>query len=1008
MPSGFPFAYVCNLLQRCEDNAKQCGPKTNHQFIKEWLASHKRRITADHVDLSALISTLLPTKRPDRVYSIQIKRLTSIVARAHHLGRTRVLQLEAWQQPGSGKDFAECVRDVLSDTPNTCTAPLITVEEVDEILHCIAARSRFSSPKVQSYLPTSGRTDECHVRLQQLYNRLEPNQAKWLTRLVLKDWSPVDLNPTHILKGLDPLLPVLLKIYDDVPTAVSRLTQQRGARGVTTYDDSTGTAIASLAARFKPTLGVKVARQDWIKGRSIKHCMQMGRGRMSVEKKMDGEYCQVHIDLSKGPNCIQIFSKSGKDSTIDRVNLHPAIRASLQIGGTKPCRIKTGCILEGELVVYSEKEGTILPFEKIRKHVSRAGTYFHRSDDDSQAHPWERLMIVYYDVLMIDDESLLGVRHSDRFKRLEQLISCSPGVAAIVQRQVIDFDQSSHAASDLRRVFAQCITSHEEGLVLKADDPYFDFGDMRKMYYCCAIKLKKEYVGNFGDVGDFAIVGARYDPVKAKDYDMPNLRWTHFYVGCLTNKDKVQQMEEHPRFVVVNVVELNKTQMEYFAKYVSPDYASIEDAPDSAPLLHFERGIDNGKRPSIAFPQPPVFDLRCFSFTRDANVGKHYTMRFPMVSKIHCDRTWREAVTLDELQKMAKRELDSAQPDDSQELQEWIARLENADPGRAIGISQESGMTRQTTSQESLGSDLCALDALAARVSPRPVPTGDSSKQTPGRAATACKLGTPPVIDLTMSPPKKAVLKRRSTVPDTRSSKTRRLEQIDLNLCSDTAATSHRAAEDVISCSEDANVEADPKVHAGDSVILSSFSADGDAGLPSAPGQDGQGTSKAGKCKYHGKDCAFKGWVFLLSPCVAGFPWVTDDLLGGHGVHKFETDVAAWNGFLEAEDMAIAAARDRQERPRLTKKMIIVDGRRREATQDFLMKIEMRREERRERYGRAGLAEVFDWRVLEVVMDRERLTASGKGERRGSRLDKERCEYEFRDKIWRKHYVGLV
>ncbi|TLD20577.1 hypothetical protein PspLS_08737 [Pyricularia sp. CBS 133598] len=899
-PSGFPFAYVCNLLQRCEDNAKQCGPKTSHQFIKE------------------------------------------------------------------------------------------------------------CSPRVQSSVLTSGRTDECHLRLQQLYNRLEPNQAKWLTRLVLKDYSPVDLNPIHILKGLDPLFPVLLKIYDDLPTAVSRLTQQPGARGVTTYDDTTGTAIANLAARFKPILGVKVGRQDWIKGRSIKHCMQMGRGRMSVEKKMDGEYCQIHIDLSKGPNCVQIFSKSGKDSTIDRVNLHPAIRSSLKIGGIEPCRIKTGCILEGELVVYSKKEGTILPFDKIRKHVSRAGFYFHRSDDDSQAHPWERLMIVYYDVLMIDDESLLGVRHSERFKRLKKLVSCSPGVATIVERQVIDFDQNSHAASDLRHIFAQCITSHEEGLVLKADDPYFDFGDMRKAYYCCALKLKKEYIGNFGDVGDFAIVGARYDPVKAKDYDMPNLRWTHFYVGCLTNKDKVQQMEEDTCFTVVNVVELNKTQMEYFAKYVSPDWALIEDAPDTAPILHFERGIDNGKRPSIIFPQPPVFDLRCFSFTREANLGKHYTMRFPMVSKIHCDRTWRDAISLDELQKMAKKELDSSQPDDSQELQDWIARLENADPGRAVGISQESGMTRQTTSQESFGSDLCAPDAVAAQAGYRSVLPSSSPKQTLRRAATTCNLETPSIIDLTMSPPKKASLKRSSTVSDTRSYKMRRLEKIDLSLCSNTFATSDRPVEDIISCSEDVNTRAKNKVQASNSVILSSFKVDGNAVLSSAPDRDSQRTNKTGKCKYHGKDCAFKGWVFLLSPCVANFPWVTDDLLGGHGVHKFETDVLAWNRFLEAEDVAVTAARERQERPRITKKMIIVDGRRRVATQDFLMKIEIPRKERRERYGRAGMAEVFDWRVLEMIMDRERLTASGKGERRGSRLDKDRCDYEYKEKIWRKHYVGLV
>jgi DNA ligase 4 len=74
----------------------------------------------------------------------------------------------------------------------------------------------------------------------------------------------------------------------------------------------------------KPKLGVKVGRQPWFKARSIKHCMDMGRERMSCEKKVDGEYCQIHIDVSKGTSRqrIQIFSKSGKDSTEDRVNLH--------------------------------------------------------------------------------------------------------------------------------------------------------------------------------------------------------------------------------------------------------------------------------------------------------------------------------------------------------------------------------------------------------------------------------------------------------------------------------------------------------------------------------------------------------------------------------------------------------------------------------------------------------------------------------------------------------------
>ena len=48
---------------------------------------------------------------------------------------------------------------------------------------------------------------------------------------------------------------------------------------------------------------------------------------------------QVHIDLSKGMRRIQIFSKSGKDSTSDREGLHRVILESFRLK-TADCVIK--------------------------------------------------------------------------------------------------------------------------------------------------------------------------------------------------------------------------------------------------------------------------------------------------------------------------------------------------------------------------------------------------------------------------------------------------------------------------------------------------------------------------------------------------------------------------------------------------------------------------------------------------------------------------------------------
>ena len=54
------------------------------------------------------------------------------------------------------------------------------------------------------------------------------------------------------------------------------------------------------------------------------------------------------------------------------IGLHRALRDSLELD-TADCRIKRLCILEGELLVWTDDDERIEPFHKIRKHVKRSG-----------------------------------------------------------------------------------------------------------------------------------------------------------------------------------------------------------------------------------------------------------------------------------------------------------------------------------------------------------------------------------------------------------------------------------------------------------------------------------------------------------------------------------------------------------------------------------------------------------------------------------------------------------
>lgn len=202
--------------------------------------------------------------------------------------------------------------NVRQPSPLYCKERPVTVEEVDAILHSVASKCIFSSPAVRfsQSSDVGSRKD-----LGRLYLRLSATEAKWFTRLILKTYEPVVLDPMLVYRAYDGRLGMVLKVQEDFNVALDTLQKLRTPQ-------SPGVVRGDLANQIKPILGTKVSRQLWRKGRSLKHCIDMCDGRVSCEKKLDGEYCQVHVDLSKGSRCIQIFSKSGKDSTQDRAGVH--------------------------------------------------------------------------------------------------------------------------------------------------------------------------------------------------------------------------------------------------------------------------------------------------------------------------------------------------------------------------------------------------------------------------------------------------------------------------------------------------------------------------------------------------------------------------------------------------------------------------------------------------------------------------------------------------------------
>ncbi|KAH8711277.1 DNA ligase [Beauveria bassiana] len=718
----------------------------------------------------------------------------------------------------------------------------------------------------------------------------------------------------------------------------------------------------------------------------------MGSGRMSVETKMDGEYCQIHVYLSSSQKRVQIFSKSGKDSTEDRSKVIPAIERALRLR-TSECGFQEACILEGELVLYNDLDNTIMPFHKIRGHVTRRGRYMN-TEQDSQPKPYEHLMIVYYDIFLVDDQSLMDVRHSERLKILQQVVHCERGLAALVPRETIDF-RHSLAASALRKAFAKVIVERGEGLVLKPDEPYIVIDEKGRATSCRCIKLKKEYIGAFGDVGDFALVGAGFHAAKAKMYRIPNLKWTHFYIGCLNNKEQVQRWGDKPEFTIVCALELPQSLLQSFLAF--GELTAVARADNTSTKLTVPPGIQcPHARLTVAFANPAVVDLCCFSFDKPGNTGGVWTPRFPAVTKIHTDRDYTNVVTLDELQAMAREAVEKPAQEDSQENLRWIAKLEGADP-RGVAVDAEAEARREvsvsiiTISSSSTASKTRSQKS-AMRGSAKRVMGTASPEQSFKRRHCAASLGD------------------KSAAPSAPPSR-RPLENMNVNVSygdsqsidsQDSQATvkleeprrlANAQQQDVIeipsSDAEDDNDDNDD----GSSQDLSSQSRS--LAVVAAPkttiaaAQQPSGSHHV-HCKYVGAKCGFVGKTILLSsPALLHLAELTP-LLRSHGVDvsRIIPCVETWWRKLGREEQ------QQQQQQQQQSRVLLVDSVQQGAeTKALVARLDVARKEARREQG--DWISVYDWRVLKHVSIAEDAGV-------------EKKYYDGFQDPWRRWYCGLV
>ncbi len=634
-------------------------------------------------------------------------------------------------------------------------------------------------------------------------------------------------------------------------------------------------------------------------------------------------------------------------------------------------------------------------------------------------------MIVYYDMLLLDDTTLLNVRHSERARLLQDTIYCERGIAEMVPREIIDFDHSM-AASALRKAFARVIVERGEGLVLRPDEAYIVVHDQDHVTSGRCIKLKKEYIGTFGDVGDFALVGAGFDASRAKAMANTDVKWTHFYVGCLNNKEEVKRWSAVPEFTVVSVVEPPEALLKTFT--TNCDTASVPLAENQATKIVLAPGIQSRVALEVAFTNPAVADLRCFSFDKPGNTG-FWTPRFPAITKLHFDRDYSDVVSFEELQAMAKESVNGPEFDDSQENRQWIANLENADP-RGIAVDAVSQLTATTmptpspqkstqdsratkNSQDSTKSGSQNSDATAAAEASKTVrktlllpplitpptssPFEDQTPNAPDANASANANARRPQKRSLQKGAISPISKRRRVSNDLSPVPERKpLEEVPVNrsLC----IPETQSSEDMSfrSCESQSttrnNVSQTKPKDKEDDGIVRIIDEDKVTDTQTSQQLSTQRTLRSG-CIYNATTCSLaKTRIFLSSKSLRSDCPELVMLLTRHGIHSVTENVEEWwdaeETSLQEHESAINTS------PYGDKRMLLVDSvQQSKETKALMSRLDSRRKEFRR--DKRDWITVYDWRVLKHLTVFEDENVAKK-------------YYDGFQDPWRRWYCGLV
>lgn len=292
----------------------------------------------------------------------------------------------------------------------------------------------------------------------------------------------------------------------------------------------------------------------------------------AIDWKYDGMRAQIHIKEGE----VKLYTRRLDDVTKQFPDAVKAVKQ--QINAER-------CIIDAELLAYDPEDGSMIPFQKLSQRIKRK----YDIQKLAKEIPVE---VRPFDLLYLDQESLIDKAYSNRWKKLKEIVDEEK-----LELRLVDHIETS----DVEEVFAfrqKSLSEGQEGIMMKSLEAVYKPGN--RVGYMVKLKPVMETL-------DLAIIGAKWSEGRRSGW-LGRLK-----LGCY-DEDKDEYLE-----IGMMSTGLTDEQFEEMTEKLKP-------------LIIEEDGRDVKVKPEV------IVEAEYEEIQKSPTYSSGYALRFPRMKSFREDK----------------------------------------------------------------------------------------------------------------------------------------------------------------------------------------------------------------------------------------------------------------------------------------------------------------------------------------------------------------------------------